>query len=118
MTHPNREELAAVSELLKDSDVVHLNMLHGKIAKPTPAQIGHLYRGEQAAEVVREVIRQNPSAAEALRQSPSVGEVAAIIRKHAVSSGGEPCTPRESVTAAQAIVALCQAQSRKDSPND
>ena len=57
-------------------------------------------------------------AAAALRQSPSVGEVAAIIRKHAVSSGGEPCTPRESVTAAQAIVALCQAQSRKDSPND
>ena len=82
MTHPNREELAAVSELLKDSDVVHLNMLHGKIAKPTPTQIGHLYGGEQAVEVVREVIRQNPEAAAALRQSPSVEEVARVIFNH------------------------------------
>jgi|SRR5690606_8806103 len=82
MTSPNQEELAAVGELLKDSDVVHLNMLHGKIAKPTPTQIGHLYRGEQAAEVVREVIRQNPEAAAALRQSPSVEEVAGLIEQH------------------------------------
>jgi hypothetical protein len=38
-------------------------MLRGGIAKPTPAQVGHLYRGDEAAEVIREVARQNPDAA-------------------------------------------------------
>ena len=46
--------------LLKDPNAVHLNMLRGGIAKLTPAQIGHLYRGEEAEEVIREVRRQNP----------------------------------------------------------
>ena len=104
MTHPNRQELAAVSELLKDSDVVHLNMLHGKIAKPTPAQIGHLYGGEQAAEVVREVIRQNPEAAAALRQSPTVEEVARVIEREVW--GDHDCDVHGVKEAAQAIAAL------------
>jgi len=60
------EELAAQNERLRgamtDPNVVHLNMLRGGIAKPTPAQIGHLYRGNEAAEVVAEVMRQNPEA--------------------------------------------------------
>lgn len=47
---------------LADPNTVHINMLRGGIAKPTPAQIGHLYRGEQAREVVAEVMRQNPDA--------------------------------------------------------
>ena len=61
-------EIAASLDALKDPAVVHLNMLRGGIAKPTPAQIGHLYRGEEAAEVIREVIRQNPEAAQAIVQ--------------------------------------------------
>jgi hypothetical protein len=47
--------------LLMDPNAVHLNMLRGGIAKLTPAQIGHLYRGEEAEEVIREVRRQNPT---------------------------------------------------------
>ena len=57
---PSVEEVA---EHLKDPNTVHINMLRGGIAKPTPAQIGHLYRGEEAGEVIREVARQNPEAA-------------------------------------------------------
>lgn len=53
-------EPVALEELLKDPNAVHLNMLRGGIAKLTPAQIGHLYRGEEAEEVIREVRRQNP----------------------------------------------------------
>lgn len=52
-------EPGALEELLKDPKAVHLNMLRGGIAKLTPAQIGHLYRGEEADEVIREVRRQN-----------------------------------------------------------
>ena len=46
---------------LSDPSFVHLNMLRGGIAKLTPAQIGHLYRGAEAAEVIAEVLRQNPA---------------------------------------------------------
>lgn len=53
----SEEELQA---LLKDPVAVHLNMLRGSIAKPTPSQIGHLYRGEEAEAVIAEVRRQNP----------------------------------------------------------
>ncbi len=49
-----------LSERLKDPAVVHINMLRGGIAKPTPTQIGHLYRGAEAVEVVNELKRQNP----------------------------------------------------------
>lgn len=54
------EKDRALEALLKDPNAVHLNMLRGGIAKLTPAQIGHLYRGEEAEEVIREVRRQNP----------------------------------------------------------
>jgi hypothetical protein len=47
-------------EILQEPNTVHLNMLRGGIAKLTPAHIGHLYRGEEARAVVREVMRQNP----------------------------------------------------------
>jgi hypothetical protein len=53
-------EPVALEALLKDPNAVHLNMLRGGIAKLTPAQIGHLYRGDEAEEVIREVRRQNP----------------------------------------------------------
>lgn len=56
---PDTGDVAA----LRDRNVVHINILRGGIAKLTPTHIGHLYRGEEAAEVVREVIRQNPDAA-------------------------------------------------------
>jgi hypothetical protein len=39
---------------------VHLHMLRGDIAKLTPAQIAHLYRGESAAAVLAEIKRQDP----------------------------------------------------------
>jgi hypothetical protein len=55
-----------VESALRDPATVHINMLRGGIAKPTPAQIGHLYRGDEAAEVIREVARQNPDAARAV----------------------------------------------------
>lgn len=48
--------------ILKDPAAMHLNMLRGGIAKLTPAQIGHLYRGNEAREVISEVQRQNPGA--------------------------------------------------------
>lgn len=48
-----------IEKLLKDPHVMHINMLRGEIAKLTPEQIGHLYRGDDAVAVVREVIRQN-----------------------------------------------------------
>lgn len=54
--------MASELAMLSDPDAVHLNMLRGSIAKPSPAQIGHLYRGEDAVEVVAEVCRQNPEA--------------------------------------------------------
>ena len=59
-----------VSELpdLTDAQFVHLNMLRGGIAKLTPAQIGHLYRGSEAIAVVAELKRQN---AEAFAAQPS-----------------------------------------------
>ena len=47
-------------ELLQDPNEVHINMLSGTIAKITPAQIGHLYRGQDAVDVIAEVLRQNP----------------------------------------------------------
>ncbi len=55
-----------VETALRDPATVHINMLRGGIAKPTPAQIGHLHRGDEAAEVIREVARQNPDAARAV----------------------------------------------------
>lgn len=45
---------------LSDPVAVHINMLRGGIAKLTPAQIGHLYRGDEAVQVIAEVLRQNP----------------------------------------------------------
>lgn len=57
---PTRGEAALPD--LTDAQVVHLNILRGGIAKPTPAQIGHLYRGDEAREVVAEVRRQNAEA--------------------------------------------------------
>ena len=54
--------MASELALLADPNSVHLNMLRGGIAKPTPAQIGHLYRGEGAVSVVAEVRRQNAEA--------------------------------------------------------
>lgn len=52
----------AAEDALKDPVTVHINMLRGGIAKPTPTAIGHLYRGADAVEVVSEVMRQNPDA--------------------------------------------------------
>lgn len=47
---------------LANPDLIHLNMLRGGIAKPSPAQMGHLYRGDEARQLVDEVKRQNPDA--------------------------------------------------------
>lgn len=55
-------ELAGSLEILDTADGVHIAILRGSIAKPTPAQIGHLYRGEDAVAVVAEVWRQNAEA--------------------------------------------------------
>lgn len=49
-----------IKALLQDPTEVHINMLRGTIAKITPAQIGHLYRGQDAVDVIAEVLRQNP----------------------------------------------------------
>jgi hypothetical protein len=57
MNTPSVEE---VVKALRDPAHVHINMLRGGIAKLSPAQIGHLYRGAEAVEVVAEVMRQNP----------------------------------------------------------
>lgn len=71
-----------LEEALRDPNTVHINMLRGGIAKLTPAQIGHLYRGEEAATVVSEIIRQNPEIArpdpetEGLREAISFLKVA------------------------------------------
>jgi hypothetical protein len=64
------------TEGLQDAHVIHANMLRGTIAKLTPAQIGHLYRGEEAAAVIAEVTRQNPDAAPAV----SGGEMQEALR--------------------------------------
>jgi hypothetical protein len=48
-----------VEALLKDPVAVHLNMLRGGIAKLTPAQIGHLYSGDEAEAIIAELQRQN-----------------------------------------------------------
>lgn len=48
------------ASVLSDPHAVHLNMLRGGLAKLTPAQIGHLYRGEEAEAVIAELRRQNP----------------------------------------------------------
>lgn len=48
------------ASILSDPHAVHLNMLRGGLAKLTPAQIGHLYRGEEAEAVIAELRRQNP----------------------------------------------------------
>lgn len=61
---------AVIADTLKNPQTVHINMLRGGIAKPTPASIGHLYRGAEAVEVVSEVMRQNPDAFD----HPSSGE--------------------------------------------
>lgn len=62
---------------LKDPATVHINMLRGGIAKPTPTAIGHLYRGDEAREVVAEVQRQNP---EAFAPTPSADDAGLIER--------------------------------------
>lgn len=49
--------------LKTEPNAVHLAMLRGSIAKLTPAHIGHLYRGQEATEVVAEIYRQNPDQA-------------------------------------------------------
>lgn len=48
------------AEWWTDPATLHINMLRGGVAKLTAAQIGHLYRGAEAAAVVAEVLRQNP----------------------------------------------------------
>lgn len=53
---------ASVEAVLTDPHAVHINMLRGGIAKLTPAQIGHLYRGEEAEAVISELRRQNHEA--------------------------------------------------------
>jgi len=52
-----RAELAQWQAL--DANAVHINMLRGTMPKLTPKQIGHLYRGDEAGEVLNEVITQN-----------------------------------------------------------
>lgn len=47
-----------IAEQLKDAAKVHLNMLRGVIAKPSPAAIVHVYRG-QAQALLDEVLSQN-----------------------------------------------------------
>lgn len=59
MTSPPSEQGLSVEKLLLDPKVVHLNMLRGGIAKLTPEQIGHLYRGDEARAVIAELERQN-----------------------------------------------------------
>jgi hypothetical protein len=75
-----------VEAALLDPATVHINMLRGGIAKPTPAQIGHLYRGDEAAEVIAEVARQNPDAARALIAAMQPGQ---RDTPHCQSCGGE-----------------------------
>ena len=84
---------AGQADLLKDPQAVHINMLRGDIAKLIPEQIGHLYRGEEAKAVIAELLRQNPEAAAALRQSPTVEEVARVIAPDAFDVG-VPTGPR------------------------
>lgn len=41
--------VARIAELegaLRDPDIVHVNMLRGSIARPSPAAIWHIYQGE------------------------------------------------------------------------
>jgi hypothetical protein len=56
------QALDEVFSRLGDPVFVHLNMLRGGIAKPTPGQMGHLYRGDEAVQLVAEVRRQNAEA--------------------------------------------------------
>ena len=53
--------IRAYHDSLKDDNVVvHINMLRGSLAKLSAPQVGHLYRGQEAIDVVFEVMRQNP----------------------------------------------------------
>lgn len=55
-------ELAQIRKIISDGRAVHLNTLRGGIAKMTPAEIGHLYRGDEGAQVIGEIRRQSPDA--------------------------------------------------------
>jgi len=55
-------DMAAALDALSTPDGVHMAILRGSIAKPTPAQIGHLYRGDDAVSVAAEVRRQQAEA--------------------------------------------------------
>lgn len=88
-----------IRDVLKDPTAVHLNMLRGGIAKPSPTNIGHLYRGEEAAEVVREVMRQNPDAFPPTK-APSREEVIEAIWMNS------PVAYEDAGDAADAIITL------------
>ncbi|WP_296200526.1 hypothetical protein [uncultured Hyphomicrobium sp.] len=53
-------ENAALRGVVTDQAALHLNMMRGGVPKLAPANIGHLYHGEEAKEVIAEVDRQNP----------------------------------------------------------
>lgn len=54
------KRLAEYEAAMQSSSAIHINMLRGSVAKLTPAQIGHLYKGDEATGVIREIERQNP----------------------------------------------------------
>lgn len=56
----SRDTQAASPEVLSNPAAVHLNMLRGSIARPSPANIAHLYRGDEAVDLLSELLRQHP----------------------------------------------------------
>lgn len=100
--NPTPDRAGELEKLLQDSKAVHLNMLRGGIAKLTPEQIGHLYRGDEARAVIAEIERQNGflasrSSGEGEQQDPSLslgsemeGEYSAQSQPIPVSNDGMP----------------------------
>jgi len=71
----------SLETMLADPNMVHINMLRGGIAKLTPAQIGHLYRGDEAKAVIDEVTRQNPDAVQPSHAGEREREALKLVRE-------------------------------------
>lgn len=73
-------ENAALRSVVTDQAALHLNMMRGGVPKLAPANIGHLYRGEEAKEVIAEVDRQNPGS------NTRATEAEAELREHRITA--------------------------------
>jgi len=96
------DTIERLQSVLSDPAGVHLNTLRGGIAKMTPAQIGHLYRGEEGTQVIAEIRRQS-AAGELLE---GVDDVVDTLRAAAVGDWGLCLSPDVLKGLAEAIERL------------